>query len=449
MKFLIIDDNPADRELIIRELKKGFADAQFMEIIRQSDFDEALHRADFDVVITDYKLNWTDGLWILRTIKELLPHIPVVMVTDSGNEEIAVESMKSGLDDYVLKRNLRRIPFAVKESLQRIKLLEELRESQARYRTLVEQIPAITYIAALDEASTTLYVSPQVEMLLGYTQAEYRADPDIWRKSLHPDDYEQVMTEVARSHATGEPLILEYRLLAKDGHVLWFRDMATIVQDEAGRPLYLQGVMLDITERKQAEEELRKAHDGLERRVKERTTELSKSNALLEQEIIEHKRAEETLRESEKRYRSLVELSPDAIFVIDGGNIIYINSAGAALLGAKTPDELIGKSILSFIHPDYHEIVKERMRLGRQGKPVGLLEEKYVRLDGEVIDVEVTAAPITYEGKPAGQVVVRNITERKQAKELSDALNDINAVVTSTLDVDKILQRVVVEAAKA
>ena len=134
-------------------------------------------------------------------------------------------------------------------------------------------------------------------------------------------------------------------------------------------------------------------------------------------DVTERKKSEEALRESEKRYRSLVELSPDAIFVLYGETIIYTNTPGMKLLSARTPDELIGKSILTFIHPDYHEIVRERMRLAILGQPAGLLEEKYIRLDGKVIDVEVTAAHITYEGKPAGQVVVRNITERKRIEE--------------------------------
>jgi PAS domain S-box-containing protein len=78
---------------------------------------------------------------------------------------------------------------------------EKLHEAEAKYRTLVEQIPAVTYISALDEASTTLYVSPQIEIILGFSPADYRADPDVWRERLHPDDRERVLIEVARCHA--------------------------------------------------------------------------------------------------------------------------------------------------------------------------------------------------------------------------------------------------------
>jgi PAS domain S-box-containing protein len=137
------------------------------------------------------------------------------------------------------------------------KLAEEaLRQSEARYRTLVEQIPAVTYTAALDEASTTLYVSPQVERLIGYSQAEYAADPDLWRKRLHPADLKRVLEEVRRSHEHGGVLRAEYRMLTRNDRVVWVRDEALVVRDDSGRPLFLQGIMFDITARKVAEEKV-------------------------------------------------------------------------------------------------------------------------------------------------------------------------------------------------
>ncbi|MBN2125475.1 MAG: PAS domain S-box protein [Deltaproteobacteria bacterium] len=150
---------------------------------------------------------------------------------------------------------------------------QALLESEAKHRTLIEQIPAITYTAELDDASTTLYVSPQIESMIGFTQAEYARDPDIWRKQLHPEDRDRVLAEVVRTHEIGEPLRTEYRMFHQEGHVVWLRDEAVIVKDPTGRPLYLQGVMFDVSERKRAEEqvhilnqELMRAHER-ERRM--------------------------------------------------------------------------------------------------------------------------------------------------------------------------------------
>ena len=138
-----------------------------------------------------------------------------------------------------------------------LKLAEEaLRQSEAKYRTLLEQIPAVTYTAALDEASSTLYVSPQIEALIGFSQAEYAADPDIGRKQIHPEDREWVLREVRRAGDQGEALCMEYRMLTRTGELIWVRDEGLIVRDDSGRPLFLQGIMFDITARKVAEDKV-------------------------------------------------------------------------------------------------------------------------------------------------------------------------------------------------
>ncbi len=135
---------------------------------------------------------------------------------------------------------------------------ESLIESEAKFRTLVERIPAIIYTAALDEYSTTQYISPQIETILGFTQKDFKANNDIWDKQLHPDDRNRVLKVTAASHPNDIPFVSEYRMLTKTGRTVWFRDEAVVVKNEAGEPLFVQGVMIDITERKQAEEEKKK-----------------------------------------------------------------------------------------------------------------------------------------------------------------------------------------------
>ncbi len=135
--------------------------------------------------------------------------------------------------------------------------LDALQASEAKHRALVETIPAITYIAALDEASTTLYVSPQVQTYLGFTEEDYKADPGLWRTLLHPDDRERVLREVAEARASGATLVSRYRMVARDGRVVWFRDAARLVRDPDGKAIFLHGVMYDVTETKEAEDKLR------------------------------------------------------------------------------------------------------------------------------------------------------------------------------------------------
>jgi diguanylate cyclase (GGDEF)-like protein/PAS domain S-box-containing protein len=133
---------------------------------------------------------------------------------------------------------------------------QRLFEAQEKYGALVEQIPAIVYIDLVDDSMTSTYVSPQIENLLGVSPADYIADPALWAKMLHPDDHDSAMDTYLTGRQSGEPFVFEYRLVGRDGQVLWFRDSAVVLADAEGRPQMVQGVMLDITERKEAEAQI-------------------------------------------------------------------------------------------------------------------------------------------------------------------------------------------------
>lgn len=142
----------------------------------------------------------------------------------------------------------------------------------------------------------------------------------------------------------------------------------------------------------------------------------------------ERQQTQAALKESEERYRRLVELSPEGIAVHCEGKIAYLNAAGAKLMGANSPEELLGSSLFKFVHPDYLELVTAQFQqVEAENKEMNLVEEKLIRLDGTVIDVEVAGIPATYQGKIATQVIIRDITERKRAQQqlLHDAFHDI------------------------
>jgi len=134
-----------------------------------------------------------------------------------------------------------------------------VRSAEQKYRTLIEQIPAITYIDAFDGPETTLYISPQTEAILGYTQQDWFNDPNLLSKRIHPEDHDRWRAEVERCDETGDAFRLEYRILARDGRVVWVHDESVLLRAESDRPLFWQGVMFDITERKDAEEKLEQA----------------------------------------------------------------------------------------------------------------------------------------------------------------------------------------------
>ena len=148
------------------------------------------------------------------------------------------------------------------------------RRDQAKFRTLIENIPAVTFIAPLDESDPELYVSPQIEQMLGFSQKEWLEDPVLWHRQLHPEDRERWNRQFAPTCAAGEPFRSVYRFLAKDGRVVWVQGYASVILDAEGKPSFLQGVAFDITSIKEAEAQLRRFNELLEARVLERTEEL-------------------------------------------------------------------------------------------------------------------------------------------------------------------------------
>ncbi|HTU26862.1 MAG TPA: ATP-binding protein [Pirellulales bacterium] len=169
--------------------------------------------------------------------------------------------------------------------------IERLKYSEARYRTLVEQIPAITFMASLGEGleENEIYVSPHIETMLGFTQEEWLGDPFLWYRQLHSDDRQRWGAEFARTCATGVGFSSEYRFVSRDHREVWVHGEARIVRDETGRPIFLQGIAFDITESKRAEQALRRAARELEEKVQERTAALEE--ATLRAELANRARA--------------------------------------------------------------------------------------------------------------------------------------------------------------
>lgn len=141
--------------------------------------------------------------------------------------------------------------------------------------------------------------------------------------------------------------------------------------------------------------------------------EIREQNIEMTSHIEEQNRVEQLLRDSEERYRELVEHSPTAIFVHVNGHVQFVNHAAIVLFGASVSGELIGKKLMDLIHPEYREVAMQRMEKVYANYILPSTEQKYLRLDGSSIDVEISSIPFTFEGEPAAQVIARDITERK------------------------------------
>lgn len=160
----------------------------------------------------------------------------------------------------------------------------DLPEFDARYQTLIEQIPAVVFMAFLDKGIGEAYVSPQIEAILGYTQEEWLNDPVRWYQQIHPEDKDRWSVEAAELFLLGNPLKSLYRVIARDGRVVWFHCEAKMVRNHDGRPWFIHGVAFDISELKSAEQALKKTTEQLQtlsRRLME-VQELERRNIALE-----------------------------------------------------------------------------------------------------------------------------------------------------------------------
>lgn len=293
----------------------------------------------------------------------------------------------------------------------------ELPNAIARYRTLVEQIPAVVFMAFLDKGIGEAYVSPQIEAILGFSQEEWLNDPVRWYQHIHPDDKARWSIEAAQMFLTGEPLRSVYRVIARDGHVIWFHCEAKMIRRDDGRPWFIHGVGFDITELKQAEAALKDAHDKLEHR----TSQLAQANEVLLTEIGERRRAEDALRNSEGMLRSLFEYAPDTMVLVDqSGRIARVNAQVEAMFG-YAPDELLAKPVEVLLPERFRQEHIEH-RAGYQIEPhirtMGAgLELSGRRKDGSEFPVDIMLSPIeTREGRLV-IAVVRDTTQRKRAEE--------------------------------
>jgi PAS domain S-box-containing protein len=249
-------------------------------------------------------------------------------------------------------------------------------ESEEKFQRIFEHAPI--GIALLDQAGVILETNQAYQAMLGYREDELRGLPFI--SLTHPGDRE-VSESLFQELWMGdrEAYHLEKRFVSKTGDVVWVHMTATLVRDVHGAPQLTIG-MVDITQR------------------------------MLE---------EEALRASWEDYRRLVELSPDPIAVHSEGRVVYVNPSMVKLLGAPDPKAIVGRAVLDFVDESFAERVKERIRgLYQQGQIAPLAEERLKRVDGSPIEVEVAAAPLTYEGRPAVQLIARDLSERRRAEAL-------------------------------
>ncbi|HSL30627.1 MAG TPA: response regulator [Anaerolineales bacterium] len=277
LRVLVVEDSEDDALLIVRELQHGGYTVEFERVQTRGEMQTALARRTWDVVLSDYTMPQFSALGALEVLKESGLDLPFLVISGTIGEETAIAALKAGAHDFLLKGKLARLIPAIERERRDAEIRRSHREAQSRYQLLVEHLPIIVYVNLAERIGSTTYVSPQITGILGYHLEEWLEEPEFWQKTVYPDDYESVMQRLDHSGRTQEPFEMEYRMLARDGRVVWFHDHMVLIRDPRGQPLYWQGLKMDITKRKDAEDAIRQLNAELEQRVADRTRELERA----------------------------------------------------------------------------------------------------------------------------------------------------------------------------
>jgi diguanylate cyclase (GGDEF)-like protein/PAS domain S-box-containing protein len=445
IRLLLVDDDSADRLVCRRALEQSGHDFSIHEAETAEQGLRLARSERFDCILLDHYLPDFNGLEFLADLGEDsggLP-APVVMITGANDATVAMRALKLGASDYVVKRPAREslewVPAIVvrvlrerKTFLEKQEAVEQLRKAEAKYRGLVEQMPSITYIASIEEPGKLLYISPQIGRL-GYPPEAWLDDPQGLLGRVYPDDREHVIEQFAGTYEHHAPLRCEYRLIDKNGRAGWFLDEAKVVHGEDGRALFLQGLLVDITEHKEIRQEL----DGCHRRM--------------DLESGERKQAEAALRASEAHLRLLLESAGEGIFGLDAeGRCTFVNPAALDLFGDGS-EALLDRDMLTTL--SQHRVDGELypggqcplLRTLREGVP-SRFTETLRRRDGGSFAAEFSAYPLPSESGVAGAVIVmrdvsevRALTEKLSYEASHDALTGLYNRVEFERRVGKLL----------
>jgi len=270
VRILFVEDLVSDAELAKLEITRGLADwdlsLRFLTTDNWEGFLDAIGTFKPTLIVSDFMMPGFSGMEVIELTLEHAPNIPVIILTGSINEETAVECMKAGATDYVIKEHISRLPFAVKDAIRR-KKEEELRtsaeraleESERKFRLIAEKASDLIYRIELYPEQKFSYVSPSSTKLTGYTPEDHYANPNLGFELVHPDDREKLRDLL--EHVDRSPVVL--RWIKKNGEVVWAEQLNVPIYDIDGRLIAIEGIARDVTERQKANEALKRAFNSV------------------------------------------------------------------------------------------------------------------------------------------------------------------------------------------
>jgi two-component system cell cycle sensor histidine kinase/response regulator CckA len=384
IRILLIEDSEADADLIVHAITRGYPSARIDWAVSRKQFTERIAANEYDVVIADYRLpDWT-GMEALRELRHLGLDIPLILVTGELGDERAVECVKAGAADYLLKTgNLARLPIAVTraieekrartESRRAQQLIEQAqgqaREQEERFLQLAQTIDEVFFVMDAQHQET-LYINPAYEKTWGRSCQSLYDNPRSFVESVPTGDRERLteyMDRVSRGEHAGK---LEYRIIQPNGNIRWLLAHAVPIRNEHGEVYRIGGVALDITESREAQM---------------------------------------ALEEIAERLRKLTETSFDAIDITQDGVIQEANPGYLKMFGYDRMEDVIGRPVIDFVTEASRDDVERRLANNIEGT----YELEGLRKDGKKLFLEATARTHMIRGRTVRITALRDMTERR------------------------------------
>ncbi|MEO0107645.1 MAG: PAS domain S-box protein, partial [candidate division WOR-3 bacterium] len=382
-RILLVEDSPGDARLVKEALREGaIPEHELVSVETLAAARAVLAQHGFDVVLLDLSLPDSYGLDTVRQVVAAAPDTTVIVMTGLDDEVMAVESLRAGAQDYLLKGEIsgHLLGRSIRYALERGRTARELREALRRRRELeeiVRQSPVIVFLWREEPGSPVEFVSDNVAQF-GYSSTDFLSGQVRYQDIIHPEDLPRVRAEVDEQLRLGRnSFALEYRILTKSGEVRYVEDRTWIpVSDSDQGVRYHQGVIIDQTA---------------------------------------HKLAQLALAESEERYRDLLDSASDLIqSVRPDGHFAFVNRAWRETLG-YTPDEVADLKLADVVAPECLEHCQEKLSVVLRGQRLSQVEATFVAKDGRRILVEGNVDCRTRDGRPIATLgIFRDITERKQ-----------------------------------
>ncbi len=382
LNILVVEDNADDALLLKRILSKESVKAKIKQVETAPDMVKALESETWDLIISDYSLPKFSGEEALEIFKSKNIDIPFILVSGTVGEDIAVNMMKSGSHDYIMKTNLKRIVPAIIRELKEVEIrkqrkeaIENLKKREEQYRNLVTNMNE--GLLQVDNDDRILFINPSLCNMLGYEPDELIGK--IGYEILFPEEERQTIIDKNASRMKGLIEVYKIRMIKKNKEVIWVSISGSPIRNDSGKVVGSLGLITDIT--------------------KHRATEIA-------------------LKESEEKFRGLAERISDLVLMVDTtGVVTFVTPSVKKILGYD-PHDMIGKKANDFM--SYEQFIKVSTDAEKvfKGEKIGNLEITLQRKNGTTAILEFTGSPIfTDVGLVGMQVIGRDITARKLAEE--------------------------------